>query len=77
MYILHMEMRNVLKFMQVILDDGLKYARHHNGKGKSSPKVIEKYLAEVKLILKKVIFGTCIRPSTVKQYYIQQGVQTS
>ncbi|MCU0238854.1 MAG: hypothetical protein MUC29_05375 [Pyrinomonadaceae bacterium] len=66
--ILHMEMRTTLKFLQVILDDGLKQLKAR----KASDKEIEEYLQSVNLIFNEQIFGNPDRPYTFSLRYDSQ-----
>ena len=60
--ILHMEMRTVLKFLQILLDDGLREAI-------LDKETVETYLQKVNLVFNEQIFGTKERPYTFKATY--------
>jgi hypothetical protein len=60
--ILHMEMRTVLKFLQIILDDGLREAI-------TDKESIDNYMQKINLVFNEQIFGTKERPYTFKATY--------
>jgi hypothetical protein len=62
--ILHMEMRTILKFVQVILDDSLEVvkAQAYNNKTATIGKVFENYFTELNKVFNESIFGTKVRP---------------
>jgi hypothetical protein len=61
--ILHMEMRTTLKFLQILLDDGLQEAMDEGG---TSSQNIDEFMSKVNTIFNEKIFGTEIRPYTFK-----------
>ena len=65
--ILHMEMRTTLKFLQVVVNEGLKHVKRTFGNNKS----IENYVQTIQRVLNEEILGTKIRPSTVSVKYNQ------
>ncbi len=63
--ILHMAMRTTLKFLQMILHEGLKYQLTIN----KTLKGIQNFVRRVRLVFNEEIFGSKIRPCTVSVNY--------